>query len=154
MLDKAFGEAVTDNLSDASLEIKEAGNCLAVGLHTAAVFHLMRASECGLRVLAEQLQAWAEAWPIEYAQWQAVIDALEKKLRPKAEEAGRMTRGAGKDKAQALYHGLLDDVKYLKVDRNKVMHSRCSFSPSEASSITGRVRNFMLRVAEQVKERN
>jgi hypothetical protein len=154
VLEKAFGEGVIGKLSDAAPEIKEAGNCLAVGLHTAAVFHLMRASECGLRVLAEELQAWTEAWPIEYAQWSQVIDAIEKKLRPKIDEADRMSKGADKEKAQSLYHGLLDDVKYLKVDRNKVMHTRCTCSPDDAQSVMGRVRSFMLRVAEMVKEEN
>ena len=37
-------------------EIKAAGNCLAGDLNTAAVFHLMRAAELGLRRLAKRLR--------------------------------------------------------------------------------------------------
>jgi hypothetical protein len=53
-LDKVFDAGCARKLAEAAPEIKEAGNCLAVGLNTAAVFHVMRASECGLRVLAEE----------------------------------------------------------------------------------------------------
>jgi hypothetical protein len=80
-----------------------------------------------------------------------VINAIEEKLRPKIVAADRMTRGADRDKAQAIYHGLLDDVKSLKIDRNKVMHTRCSYSPSEAWGVTEHVKNFMQRLAESVK---
>src|SRR5208282_2687692 len=46
-----FGNKVYQNFKSARTEIKDAGNCLAADLNTAAVFHLMRASEFGLRAL-------------------------------------------------------------------------------------------------------
>jgi len=47
-----FGPAVSTAFRSASDDIREAGNCLAAEVPTAAVFHLMRASEIALRALA------------------------------------------------------------------------------------------------------
>lgn len=43
--EKLFGPIVHDNFPSAREDIKEAGNCLACGLDSAAVFHLMRVAE-------------------------------------------------------------------------------------------------------------
>jgi hypothetical protein len=50
--DALLGDAVTAKFPDAVVEIRNAGNCLAVGCSTAAVFHLMRVVEFGLRALS------------------------------------------------------------------------------------------------------
>ena len=46
---KLLGDQVSKAFPSASAELREAGNCLAVECHTAAVFHLMRAvsTACG-----------------------------------------------------------------------------------------------------------
>ena len=51
-----FAEAVNRAFPGAAPEIKDAGNCLATDLHTAAVFHLIRAAEHGMRALAKHLK--------------------------------------------------------------------------------------------------
>jgi hypothetical protein len=57
--DNLFGDEIAKALPETTkAEIKAAGNCLAFELNTAAVFHLMRASELGLRTLALKLNAW------------------------------------------------------------------------------------------------
>ena len=43
--DRLFGDKVYDAFASARGDIREAGNCLAAECNTAAVFHLMRASE-------------------------------------------------------------------------------------------------------------
>jgi hypothetical protein len=53
--EKLFGDAVYENFPSARGDIRDAGNCLAAGLNTAAVFHLMRVVELGLRALAKKL---------------------------------------------------------------------------------------------------
>ncbi len=50
-----FDSKVSKAFRNASADIVEAGNCLAVGLDTAAVFHLMRVVEWGLRAFATDL---------------------------------------------------------------------------------------------------
>lgn len=51
-----FGEAIADRFPAAVFEIDEAAKCLALGRSTAAVFHLMRLMEIGIRALARCLQ--------------------------------------------------------------------------------------------------
>ena len=76
----AFGEAVAEKFPEASEDIENAGNCLAVGQNAACVFHLMRAMEVvvqkyarrfGLRadlnvtwvVLASNMATKVNSWP-------------------------------------------------------------------------------------------
>ncbi len=51
-----FGKSVWKAFPSARDEIQAAGNCLALDLNTAAVFHLMRAAELGMRALAVHLK--------------------------------------------------------------------------------------------------
>ncbi len=48
----AFGQKAVDVFPSAVPEIDEAGKCIALGRAPAAVFHLMRIAEIGLRALA------------------------------------------------------------------------------------------------------
>ena len=54
--EQLFGKDVHEKIPKARQDIKESGNCLAAELHTAAVFHLMRVAEHGLRKLARRLR--------------------------------------------------------------------------------------------------
>ena len=58
-----FGEAVAKSFPSASDDIAEAGKCLAADRGTAAVFHLMRVMEVGLKTLSKQLAIpYAPSW--------------------------------------------------------------------------------------------
>jgi hypothetical protein len=50
-----FGEKVLAQFPSAAFDIRESGNCLAAECATAAVFHLMRAVEWGLRAIGTDL---------------------------------------------------------------------------------------------------
>jgi hypothetical protein len=50
-----FGPQVAKKFKDAAYDIEHAGNCLALQQPTACVFHLMRAMEVALRLLAHAL---------------------------------------------------------------------------------------------------
>jgi hypothetical protein len=150
--DELFGEAVNKAFPSAINEIKDAGNCLAADLNTAAVFHLMRISEYGLRVLAEQLGAIPAKWPIEFSQWKDIISDIETNLKSKGLSVDQMTKGYDKDNALELYNGLLADVKHLKVTRDKVMHARGSCDEKEALRVFNHVRGFMQRLAAKLSE--
>jgi hypothetical protein len=54
--EQLFGSEVYEAFAKARNEIRDSGNCIAVGLDTAAVFHLMRVAEFGLRALAKKLR--------------------------------------------------------------------------------------------------
>lgn len=82
--DKLFGDAVSILFPEAQRDIKDAGNCLAADLSTAAVFHLMRVAEYGLRALARkvhvQLTHNGKSQPLDTATWDKVINATKKNL--------------------------------------------------------------------------
>jgi hypothetical protein len=90
-----FGERVSSAFPSAQSEIQDAGNCLAGDLHTAAVFHLMRAAEHGLRALAGELRVRLRV-QLEYAGWEEVIRAVDRKL------TALRAKPRGKKKAEAL----------------------------------------------------
>src|SRR5436309_10023407 len=54
--DALFGGEVSQAFPSAWEDIRDAGNCIAADLHTAAVFHLMRVGELGMRALARHLR--------------------------------------------------------------------------------------------------
>src|SRR5260370_27264994 len=80
-----FGEAVYDVIPTARQDIRDAGNCLAFELHTACVFHLMRAAEHGLRKLARRLRVVVfhnkRPSALEESDWNKIIEAVKAKLQ-------------------------------------------------------------------------
>ena len=143
-------------------EIRAAGNCLAADLNTAAVFHLMRVVEIGLRAVARKLQVTvtvgksrSSICPIneptcplgksrkvtkklrlEFAQWQQIISAIDEKAKslPKA-RAGRL-----KDAMSSFYY-------FKEVWRNNVMHSRETYDADQAGRVFLQVKEFMRQLA-------
>lgn len=77
--DELFGAAVNSAFASARLDIKEAGNCLALELNTAAVFHLMRVVELSLRGLAGHLEC-NFPFPVQYSTWAEVLREIDEKL--------------------------------------------------------------------------
>jgi hypothetical protein len=77
--DSLFGERAKKALPSADYDIREAGNCLAVGAFTASVFHLMRVVERCLRALAKERHV-TFGDPIELQQWQQIIDGIEQSV--------------------------------------------------------------------------
>lgn len=147
-----FGKAVAHAFPDAAPDIKEAGNCLAHGLYTAAVFHLMRVMEFGLRGLSTRMKAKAiikklkqTTIPIELATWEEIICTLETKLAQLRMKA----RSADREKRIEVCNELLKDFRCVKdLWRNKVVHARESYDAEVAQSAFNHVRSFMQRIAE------
>jgi hypothetical protein len=143
-----FGGGVSAAFPSAQPEIKDAGNCLAADLHTAAVFHFMRAAEHGLRALARHLRVKLTT-PLEYAGWEEVIRAIDRKLTV------LRSRPKGRKKSEALefYRLTLSECEMLKdVWRNPVSHARRRYTEVEALAVWSRVRDFMQRLSEMAKE--
>ena len=143
--EKLFGEKVYDNFEITRREIKDAGNCLAADLGTAAVFHLMRTAEFGMRALARERHIKIKHRELEYADWQDIISALGKKAEDVSNWRGR---SAGKAAALALYRGAVRQLEGFKEEwRNHVMHTRQSYDFNQAVSVFDRVKEFMQRLA-------
>jgi hypothetical protein len=143
-----FGERVAAAFPSADYDIKEAGNCFAVGADTATVFHLMRAVERGLRVLARDRNV-VFPLPIEFQEWAVIIEKIESNL----DDIDRLPKGEKKSDAQSFYRGALVEARAFKdVWRNHVMHARDSYDEGVAQSVMGHVRRFMQRLAEKLSE--
>lgn len=157
-----FGASVNDAFPSASEDIMAAGNCLAIGLDTASVFHSMRIVEFGLRGLARSLGVTIPRKPLEMAGWDEIIqkidDRIGQKLNRKAPLSSsiptpRKRNFQKKERDREFFRGVIHEFYGFKdVWRNHVMHTRKSYKSKEASSVLERVRDFMTRLAEKVSE--
>jgi hypothetical protein len=149
---RLLGEIVADTFPHAIPDIIEAGNCLAIELHTAAVFHLTRVSEYGLRSLAKaagaELTDKGEHQPIEYAEQNKILDAINKKLGG----ARALPHGPKRSKQLAFYSEAAEGFMYLKELRNEVSHPRKAYNSGEALGVLERLRAFMYLLARGLKE--
>ncbi|MGA2786845.1 MAG: hypothetical protein ABSF60_04905 [Verrucomicrobiota bacterium] len=145
--EELFGETVYENFKIAREDIKAAGNCLAADLHDAAVFHLLRVVEIGLRELAKNLGIKKiSKTPLDYSGWEKVVGAINDKLEVKIPKS----RGPKKSAALKLQSELLADLKAFEVLRNEIMHGRSHHNEQEAIGLFNRVREFMQRLANAI----
>lgn len=168
-----FGKQVAKTFPSARDEIKAAGNCLAMDLNTAAVFHLMRAAEIGMRALAVNLGVKltykGKPKPIEHGVWDQIITQIENKIRERHEKykPAKPPVGVPAPSAKAKKMGK-KEFEFLKfcrmmanelfifkeIWRNNTMHSITSYNESEAKGVFDRVRDFMQRLSSKVSETN
>lgn len=145
-----LGEPVKEAFPSAMPDIEEVGNCMAVGLGTAAVFHLMRIAEYGLRSLAiDRRIRVPKGKSLDLASWDEIIRELED-----AEDAIRNYPKTKAREAQfAFYHGAMMEFKRFKNKfRNRIMHTRASYDKDEARSVFGHVKEFMTILARHISE--
>ena len=111
-------------------------------MNTAAVFHLMRVVEYGLRALAEKLKVSAAAGkPIEYSTWGKIIPALQTKI----ETIEKKPNKTKKEQSDLDFFRLASHDCNIFKDfwRNDVMHTRGNYNESEALDVYDRVKEFM-----------
>jgi hypothetical protein len=143
-----FGAAVSTVSPEAAVDIRDAGNCLAFDLPTAAVFHLVRIAEHGLRRLAKKLRVRlthkGKLVPLDYADWNKVITGI----RGRIDKARGLSPGPKKQGQLDLYSRLADQCEYMKdIWRNDISHARRTFTIPEADGVYGRVCDFMQAIA-------
>lgn len=148
--EKLFGDDVYNNFESARPEIKNAGNCIAADLYSAAVFHLMRAAEHGLRTLAlNDPVKIILPFPLEYAGWQDMIDKIEAHKKTFV----AMTRGPAKDEELSFFQTALIECNYFKdLWRNPAMHTRLNPNEADAISVYIRTKDFMQNLSKRIKE--
>jgi hypothetical protein len=161
--DALFGEVVADKFKRANADIKEAGNCLAVGAHTAAVFHLMRVTELGLRAFCFHLgfseviekydrtgQGHHEYRPIEYATWDKILGQLQRQIDGKL---ASIPDRKEKHEAQEFYVAIAQEIWALKEAwRNHVMHSRREYIHEDVFAVMAHVKRLMVLLATRLAE--
>ncbi len=145
-----FGKAVSAAFPSAEDDIREAGNCLAAECNTAAVFHLMRVVEVGLKALARDRRVRIpRKEPLDLPSWESIVKDLES-----AEDAIRQYPKTAAQAAQfAFHHGAMAQfAKFKDIFRNQVMHTRQQFGPDHAMKTFEEVRAFMQVLALRIGE--
>jgi hypothetical protein len=155
-----WGEKIFNAFPNARQDFREAGNCLAADCNTAAVFHLMRAVEWGLRALAINLGllrvtrrkkgAKVKYVPLAYSDWEHILNQLQGKVDKRVEA---LRPGKVKQEQQEFYYPILQDIRGIRdAWRNHVMHARRQYSAADALAIAGHVKRLMEALASRVSE--
>jgi hypothetical protein len=132
-------------------EIEEGLDCYGLDHHTACVFHMMRVAEIGLRSLARERGVSFPKHPLEWADWQNILEQTESKAR--AATSG-MPRGPAKDAALAFYSGALGQLHAFKdTFRNVVMHVRRDYDELDGQRAINQVRDFMDSLSAKIGEK-
>ena len=136
-----FGECVIASFPSAASEVDEAGKCLALGRPAAAIFHLMRVVEIGLRSIAP-LFGIEEPKP----DWGKVIRAIDDYLKfPKKERKLEM-----EDEYLAAVSAQMHAVKLAW--RNQTMHVDTTFSLENAREIFEQTKLLMIALSIEFHE--
>ena len=149
-----FGKQVAKAFPSSRSEIRSAGNCLAMDENTAAVFHLMRVAELGMRALARHLKVKIKRNTIDSAGWTEIIknigDATAGRWgkRPKGKKA-RQDATAFLKCCEVATNEL---NVFKEIWRNNVMHAGLPYNEHEAHGVFIRVRDFMQRLSTKVSE--
>lgn len=155
-----FGQDVAQAFPSAIADIRAAGNCLAVGLGTAAVFHLMRSVEWALRSLCAHLgfsrlrsrkkNGRLTYTPLPWGDWESILTGAKSRV---TEKATALKRGPRKQLYQEFYYPALQDIEGIKdAWRNHVMHTRREYTAAEALAIKDRVERLMRHLAGRLNE--
>lgn len=142
-----FGEMVDRKFSSARYDIREAGNCYAVGRNTGCVFHLMCVLEIGLTALGMVFDV-----SLAHTNWAPALDQIESRIRNMQRDAAWKVQPDCKEQqkfyAQAASHfGVLKDAW-----RNHTMHARGRYDEGEAEAILRNVQGFMQKLATRLHE--
>lgn len=134
-------ESVVARYPETEQDIIQAGWCLAFIRSTAAVFHLMRVLEHGLRGFAAEVGVGANT---ELENWKNIIDQIEKEMR----SVEALPKSQDKSAKLQRYSELASQFRFFKdAWRNHVSHARSSYDQHQALSVYTHVHEFMLKVA-------
>jgi|CZKZ01.1.fsa_nt_gi hypothetical protein len=136
----------------------EAGNCLAAECNTAAVFHLMRAAEVGLRALATDRNAPFTNKPIDQQEWGTILQFLDGCIRDMRQEPSADWADPGmKDVQIRFYSEIVAELRqFNEAWRRHLSHAREDgiYDRDYANSVFKHVRLFMQKLGERVSENN
>ena len=134
--DTLFGKSVVAKFKKATEDIKNAGNCLALGQPTACVFHLMRAMELAVRQLAGRPYMNITITP--RTTWRQITGAMDKKIAKMDDATMREKNKKEKwEESRANLHHV------GSVWRNSTMHPAKTYTPRQAHDVLDACRVFM-----------
>jgi hypothetical protein len=124
-------------------------------MHTAAVFHFMRAAEIGLRSLAKDrrishLPKKRNA-PVAMGTWEDILRELDEQIGKISNWPNTMAEV--KVQAQEFYNGSITEYRGFKdMWRNHVMHTRREYLRVDALSALDHVKRMMQRLSSRISE--
>jgi hypothetical protein len=140
-----FGAQVDEAFPSIRRELKEAGKCMALERHTAAVMHLMRSTETPLKLLCD-----AVGVTFSHAAGEKLLNDVRGQL--KAVASGE-TKPAGWKADEKFYSDAEAHLRAFKdAWRNYAMHLHDTYNEEEASAIWHSVKAFMTGVAGRLHE--
>ncbi len=133
--DPLFSKKVQRCCRKAVDDMIEAGKCLAVGRHTASVFHLMRVVEIGAKRFATKILRLSLSHK----------DALGTIIGKISQEVARMPTSTTRElQRKEIFSKTADHLSHIKDGwRNKTMHPGLSFNEEQAILMFNNVREFM-----------
>jgi hypothetical protein len=131
-------------------EIEAGVDCFCMEHNSACVFHMMRVAEIGMRALARERQVTFPRHPLEWAEWENIIDQIESKAR---DATTGMPRGHQRDAARAFYTAAVAQLRAFKETRNRIMHMRGGFDELDAQRAINQVRDFMNGLSAKIGEK-
>jgi hypothetical protein len=131
-------------------EIEQGVDCFALNRNAACVFHMMRISEIGMRSLARERQVSFPKQPLEWAEWENIVDQIESNAKPVIPS---LPKGPERDAARAFYTAAVAQLRAFKETRNRVMHMRGGFDDLDAQRTINQVRDFMNGLSSKIGEK-
>lgn len=158
--DSVFSAKVRTAFPSAVPDMREAGNCLGAECNTAAVFHLMRTVEWGLRALcchfdfrkakSRNKAGNTKYTPISHVEWEIMLNQLQPRVDAKL---SKVKRGPEKQRFQQYYYPILQDLRAIRdAWRNHVLHARSEYKREEAIIVFNHVKRIMEALAQKVSE--
>jgi hypothetical protein len=155
--DALFGHAVKNQFPSAGRDVKAAGDCFAAECSAAAVFHLMRVAEVGLRSLVRDRRVPLAGKQLAEKDWSQVLKKLEVAVFQLRAAPTNKWGGAEfiKDRQIAFYNDLLQELRsFDDAWKTHVSNPGAAvfYERDQAGEILRHVRAFMQKLATCVSE--
>ena len=142
-----FGKEVSNRFPSATIDIMEAGKCLALNRNTASVFHLMRVMETGLRALARSLSD-PRLDPTRNPSWETILKKCDDELGKPIIERSIEWRSDN-----SFFSTAVANLRAVKdAWRNPTMHIEQTYNDETALEVWNAVRAFMRHLATKFSE--
>lgn len=144
---KPFGDDVDAAFPSTSADAEEAGKCLAVGRHTACVFHLMRVMEIGVRSLGKSLGD-PTLDPSKNPNWGTILARCDAEL-----QKSKGKRSPVWQTMDTFFSESTANLRAVKdAWRNPTMHVERTYDEEKAKDVFNSVRSFMRHLATKLVE--
>lgn len=135
-----FGAEVAKKFPNAAPDIDEAGKCLALGRHTACVFHLMRTLEIGVQSLSQKLGVQN----VHNKPWGNLTTEMDAALKTKYSKNPTHSEKA----EQEQLAGILSHFNAVRIAwRNTTMHPKSIYTAEETKEIFDHTKAFLRSLA-------